>query len=321
VSIRTRGGAVAAVTLCAVLGLWQLPVGASGSPPPATAAQVSALVAASAKIKKEDATVLAELPTAPTDQPWTQYGTVGENGCDATTVCVYGDTTASKTVVLFGDSHASMWLSAVAPWATAHHERLVLVWDPGCPPAILPTNWQWLDPPGVTSNPSCLTWRTAALAYVVSLHPSLVLIAERTAAIKSEPSGKAFSTSQWQSALEKTIRKLESSQTKVAVIEDVPWHDESVPECLSREPSDVQACSVPYPNKLWPGQQKAERSAAETAHASLIDTVGWFCIKSDTTCSSVIGNYITYWDNGHVTASYAAYLSGVMGSAITKAAG
>lgn len=320
-NIRARSSIIAVATLCAALGLCQVPVGATGSPTPATASQVSALVAASAKIKKENATVRAELPNAPADQPWIQYGTSGENGCDATMVCAYGDITASKTIVLFGDSHASMWLPAVVPWATKHHERLVLVWDPGCPPAILPKNWQWLDPRGVTSNPSCLSWRTSAIAYVVSLHPSLVLIAERTAAIASEPSGKAFSSSQWQSALEITIKRLKVSHTKVAVIEDVPWHSETVPECLSREPSDVQACSVAYPNKTWPGQQKAEKAATEQTHASIIDTVGWFCIKSDKTCSGVIGNFITYWDNGHVTASYAAYLSGVMGSAITRVNG
>ena len=42
--------------------------------------------------------------------------------------------TAKKTVVLYGDSHANMWLPAFEPIARAHHWKLVLFTKPGCPP-------------------------------------------------------------------------------------------------------------------------------------------------------------------------------------------
>jgi hypothetical protein len=312
---------LAIVTLAAFVGALSTPLSASAGGAPATAAQVAKLVAASPNIKTINATVAAELPNAANDQPWVQYGVLGINGCDATTRCIYGDTKAKKAIVLFGDSHASMWLSAIAPWATAHHERLILVWAPGCPPAALPTAWAWQGEAGGLSNAACTTWRKAAVAYVVSLHPGAILLAERTAEIESEPSGLRFTSSQWRAALVTTIKQLSAAKAKIAVIEDIPLHKYNAPACLSQNPDAVQDCSTPFPSLDYPGQQVAEGNAAKATKSALIGTIGWFCTKNHETCSDVIGNFIAYSDNGHVTASYANYLEGVMGTAIAKVVG
>jgi hypothetical protein len=47
-----------------------------------------------------------------------------------------------------------------------------------------------------------------------------------------------------------------------------------------------------------------------------VRTLGWFCTTGGATCSSVIGDLVTYWDNQHVSTSYATWLSGAMGAAL-----
>lgn len=310
--------AAVAVTLFFVVAAPISTASASGVHSATAPIQLGKLISRSAKITTLDFAVLAQVPSLSEAQLWTQFGSRGANGCDARTLCVYGDTTSSTTVVLFGDSHAAMWLPAVNPWAITHHVRLILVWHGGCPTATLPTNWLWQDPTGSTSNTWCVKWRNAAIEFVDSIHAKLILFAERTSAIVSVPSDQPFSSTQWKEADITTIDRLESTGSRVAMIEDVPWHPEGVPKCLLAHWSDVQACSVPYPPVQWPGQQIAEADAARQTKAGFIRTIGWFCTSDDKTCPGLVGNHIVYWDNGHLTDHYSSYLSGVMGTAITQ---
>src|SRR3954464_1359369 len=82
--------------------------------PGATAKEVLALVAAAKQIKKVPSDLLVPVSGATDDGP-----EAGWDGClaeeNATQVkddCVYGDKNGTKTLVLYGDSHAGMWESA-----------------------------------------------------------------------------------------------------------------------------------------------------------------------------------------------------------------
>jgi hypothetical protein len=290
----------------------------AGTSKPATAAQVTKLVAASAKIETENTTIQSLLPNVHNDQWWTTFGTGGEYGCEASTDCTFGDLQAKKTFVVFGDSHAAMWLPPVVWWAVRNKYKVVLVWQPGCPPALFPTSWEYQSEAGTLTPAECATWLTGAISFVLGLKPNFVMVGERSSAILSEPAGVPFTSSQWQLALTPTLKQLKTKTDKVILMEDIPWHTQNMAECLAAEPTDVQACSTAYPNPQWPGQQVAEQKAAKAAKSIFISTTSWFCISNDETCSGIIGNYITYWDQGHVTASYSTYLEGVLGTALTK---
>jgi hypothetical protein len=281
---------------------------------------VAAAVAYSPKITALNATVQAELPNAVNDLPWHLYGTNGENGCYDTKSCVYDSGGNAGTIILLGDSHAMMWLPAVVPWATAHHFRVLLLWERGCPIAELPTAYSFNGTAdnGKFTNSQCNGWAAKTIKAVDALHVKLVLVGERTTGVYSIPSDIPFTQTQWQDALGASLKKLNEKGTHVAVIEDAPWHNTDVPQCLAAEPTNVQSCSVPFPNTDHPGYQVAEALAAQATGTNIILTSYWMCTKTGTTCSSVIGNYITYRDAGHVSASYAYYLSGVMGHDLQK---
>jgi hypothetical protein len=284
-------------------------------PKPGTAAQVSALVASSSHINKLSTAMVKDLISSEDDTASRVYPKVAPTGntssCANLTRCVFGDTSSKTVIVLYGDSHAYMWLPALAPAAKTLKAKLILVWWPVCPVAYLPTAYDYV---GTPTWSGCTAWRTSIVAAIKKLKPTLVLISERTADVLSEPSGVPFTASQWQAALQPTITQFQTTKTKVAVIEDVPSFDQGYPQaCMAEHPSAIQVCAVPYPNPEFPGQQPAELAATTATRAGFIATVQWFCTS---TCSPVVGSYFVHHDQGHVSATYAEYLSLVMEQAV-----
>jgi hypothetical protein len=211
-------------------------------PKPATAGQVAARVAASTSIERLPTGLVPPLGELPSDQPRAYYGVAGRE-CDGMTSCVFGDRSSRTTVVLFGDSHAMMWLPALVPVALADHVRLVLTWRPGCPAATV-TVW---DPVDHSVATGCNVWRAAQLHVIAAAHPFLVLLASRTSNIPGA-GNRPTTDAAWQAGLEQTISALKSPTTRVAVIGDITALDADAATCLAAYPTSVQRCSVPNPN-------------------------------------------------------------------------
>ena len=113
--------------------------------------------------------------------------------------------------------------------------------------------------------------------------------------------------------LEHTISLLKTKSTRVAVIGDVTQFNVILPDCLAAEPTHVQACSTPDPNPKIPDHFLAERTAASAMGVPYLNPHPWLCNK---VCSPVIGNLLDFYNDNHVTATYAAFLSGVWGTAL-----
>ena len=147
------------------------------------------------------ATMAADLPASSNDWPsrvFPSLGPVGTDHCVAATSCVFGDSRSRQTIVLFGDSHAVMWLPAIEPAAARRHWRLIVLWQPTCPVARI-SHFTYVDS---VPNRQCAGHRGAApesgcavgahgrrRAHVIgpSLHPFSV--AKRPRSFDSRPPG------------------------------------------------------------------------------------------------------------------------------------
>ena len=257
-----HGSRICTLMLC--LGLLLGPVSAwaaTSGPQPGTAAQVAALVKASTSITSLTSTTAAELSKdSPVRAVNTTCPTPGSCGCFTATQCVYGDLTSKKTVVLFGDSHALMWLPAVTWAASAARFKLILIFAISSPIASLPD----AKYKGVLPNPNCNQWRHQSISLIKSISPKVIILGERTARVVSSLTGRRYSAQQWQRALEATMASLSSPRRRIALLEDIPYASNFSPAaCLAANPSNVQACSIPFPNPKAPGQQVAEASRSE----------------------------------------------------------
>ena len=226
--------------------------------------------------------------------------------------CVYGDRTSDRTMVIYGDSHAAMWLQALNLIALVIHWKLVYLGKGYCPADML----SYQNPPGYGKPggeyAACDAWHRFALQRIRLLHPDLLIITQE---IRGRPDSQSYTDAQWQSGLERSFAQSGVNPSRIVVLGNVPLLPASAPLCLSRHPHDVQACAGPVPASEE-GFSQAEAAAATAAGAHYVSTTPWFCAQ---TCPAVIGKYLPYWDRYHITAAYSLYLSRVLVNALIGA--
>ncbi len=223
--------------------------------------------------------------------------------------CVFGDTTASRSIVLFGDSHALQWFPAIDALANQQQDALVVMGKATCPPIDIPIYSPDLGRPYT----ECDEFRAAALERMTALQPAVVILGfSREYGIPDDHvvvDGPA-----WISGLTEMITTIErDTGAKVVLMGDDPYPQQSVPDCLSQHLSDTAACPIPkhYPYYNPSGIPQEQTVAASTG-AGYVDTDRWFCGVSS--CAVVVGNLLVYRDDNHITASYAEWLTPAIGA-------
>ena len=300
---------VSAISIASISVLSSVLVSAA-SITPGTPSQVAQLVAQSKNIVVLPAATAAQLPTAAGDFSNSNYpalGPVTPSTCLTATACVYGDVASSTTIVLFGDSHALMWLPAIVPLAVTHHEKVVLLWQGACPPGQLSIYFPQYNYPTV-----CNMFRKKSIGIIQTLKPKAVLLVGASSQV-IPAANKHFTDFEWKTGLIKTIKLLKTKATKIVVIEDNVTFNSSVPDCLASFPTSIQNCAVAFPNPKYRGLQIGEKAAAKATSSLYVKTQDWLCT---TKCAPVIGTMIPYVDTNHLSFTYASYLSKVMGLAL-----
>jgi len=267
---------------------------------------VTALVKSSLKVNKLSNAALAALPNASKDAVFYPIGR--GRFCDNVAECTLGPKQATKSVVLFGDSHAAMWVPAILPAVVKSGAKLILLWQGTCPVAKVDVNW-----PAYGDPDACNGFRANMVTLINQINPEAVFIGERSGGVMGM-NGFYTSNSQWATALETTIKAIEPPGRSIAVIEDTPQSLSAFPSCIAAHLTSVQACTVTFASPTSPGLQVGQRIAAKATGAAFITTQAWFCTIR---CPAVIGNMIPYSDGSHVSTTYATFLSGLMGKAIT----
>ena len=223
--------------------------------------------------------------------------------------CTFGDPRGTKTLVLYGDSHAAMWFDVVNRIASKSHWRLVILAKGACPTLDLPIGTPLAAGNIDTAFAPCDEWHTFALHRIRAIRPDVVMM---TQANDRGLGGHQYSPAQWQSAVVSVIHQLPVPSSHVIVLGDIPQTLTTGPTCLATHPQNVQQCSEQNGPDLA-GQNLAEKDAAALTGAHHIDVVPWFC---SVVCTGVVGHYQPYFDPYHITATYSIVLEQVLGNAI-----
>ena len=225
--------------------------------------------------------------------------------------CNYGDVAApaSKTVVLFGDSHALMWFPAFDNLANQYGWHLIPQAKATCPPIYIPVYspvlGEWYT--------GCDQWRAAVVARIEALHPALVVLGfSREYGIPDDR--VVVDGAAWMQGLSSMMTTLRATGAQVVLMGDAPYPMSGlVPDCLSAHLTDAVACTMPkqypYYNPSGVGQEEA---VAAAAGAGYINTQPWFCF--DETCAVIVNNILVYRDDNHITDTYASWLTPVIGA-------
>jgi len=279
-------------------------------PAPGTPKQVAEAVAQSTSIQSIPANLTPSLTQAGLSTfPHTALG----QNCDFT--CSWGKENAKPLVILFGDSHAYMWAPAVARAVLAAHGRLILYSSVGCVVAKLHLYGIWNNPN--VYNTGCDKWRTKTIKEIQAKKPTLVLLAERTSNILSGPN-TMVTDGAFRTGLAISMTEIKRSGAKVLMLGDnPPFVNFLDPKgCLAQHPTAVQQCAAPLraSTALWRDRHGAEAAVAAANGVSFFDSTKWICGKK--TCSPIIGNMLAYRDGSHISTTYSAYLSKVIGEAM-----
>ena len=230
-------------------------------------------------------------------------------------ICTFGDTAGKHLLVVYGDSHALMWLPALDRIARQAQWRLVVLAKYYCPAELVVVGTPAiLGSPG-TPNTQCSQFHAWAIPLINSMRPDEVLISQSNF-YKSAASGQApsepFSPETWKGGLTDLLQAIRLPSGRKVFLGDIPYLSNDPASCLSAHPHDVQSCSVPL-NSTVSGLTPSERSAVAEAGVRYIDPTPWFCSR---VCTSIVDHYGIYRDSFHMTGTYALYLQRVLGTAL-----
>jgi hypothetical protein len=260
------------------------------------------------------ATAAADLPESYLDHCHVQTG-----GHASGASCLYANLGSTTTIALFGDSHALEWFPAVEAFAAAEGWRMLSLTMSSCTPADLVV-WSTTLKRTYTE---CSAWRAQAIAQLVQLHPAIIVVASAHGieppldAAGNQLNGPAR-VAAFQAGLVRTLAELVPAAGRVILLADTPASDVDPPTCLSAHPQSILACSMPEHVAINADFLAADHAVVARTRVGFIDPTTWAC-PSDP-CPPVIGNLLVYRDSGHLTATFAASLSGRLGAAILQQA-
>jgi hypothetical protein len=195
--------------------------------------------------------------------------------------------------VVFGDSHAQMWMPPVLRMAQWDGWVVVPLVKVGC----IPRAW--------VTQAGCRAWARWAKQRVSALCPDVVLLAGSWGGnAKPDPDVKAVAA---------LIGELRRAAASVIVIGDAPHQRRTPAECLLASGSTMRTCTTKAPAVSLRADERVAAHARK-GRAGFVDTRGWFCARGSGTnagvlCPMVINRTITWVDRGHISKSYGLQLT------------
>lgn len=229
---------------------------------------------------------------------------LGVAGVDLPRHCMYGDLQASRSIVLFGDSHAAHWFPAFAAFASSNRWKLVSRTKSGCSPYDV----EWLL--DGRRYHECAEWRQDVIEELRSSPPAVVVVAGRYSLNQDGISPEAYTN-----GIRSSLGDIRAGE--IVLLGNMPVLDRDIPVCLSGNIHSPSRCAVEAKRAQIDGLRTRERAAARAHGAKYINLVSLLCPKRR--CPTMSGNLLVYRDSHHLTTRFAKSLAPVVGAWISEA--
>jgi peptidoglycan/LPS O-acetylase OafA/YrhL len=219
-------------------------------------------------------------------------GCGARQGQTTSRICRLGEPDAAKTLVVFGDSHAEMWMPAVLKMAHRDDWAVVPFVKLGC----VSSSWSHRSWP-------CGVWYRWAINRAAALHPQASLLVG------------SWAGSQTPAAAVRGMAKLMVDARRFSVstivVGDSPHQHRNPVDCLLSRGATMRTCSSRA--TLFELQTDAAVAAATAKHrVGFMNATGWFCGRASSVavlCPLVVNRTISWVDQGHISATYGAELA------------
>lgn len=214
--------------------------------------------------------------------------------------CVYGDIHGTRSIYLFGDSHAAQWFPTLNSIAASQGFKLVVLTKSSCPAASVE-----LADQGAFRNAPCRTWRENSLKRIAQEHPWAVIVSNFEHYLP--PKNVSDSLKWWRSGVVLTMQRLSRSSSHPIYIQDTPWPNRDIPSCLLQK--TVSACLTQRPAaQIWLAQNVGR-------FGNIIDPTNWFCTK---VCPAIRDGIVVYRDATHMSVDFATHLAPLLTRELTS---
>lgn len=234
--------------------------------------------------------------------------------------CTFGPSSATRTIVVVGASHAGMWLSAFIAMANLDGFRLRTFIYAGCPPVSMDFTSGLIRFDGqVVSAQSCQEWNANVATQVNALNPDVIIFGGGTEAASSVPS----TFNQYTAGMTNFVNRF-VAPTKIILGSTVyRTSTQEAARCLNTHISMVTAC-----NTLYNGSNakdpttillRRDQLVATATGAKLVPLISLTCtpstkVKPTAVCPPVVNHRLVYTDGSHLSDSYVTYIAPVFRS-------
>ena len=218
--------------------------------------------------------------------------------------CSGGNPAGKKLIVLYGDSHASMWMTAIDSIARSKNYRVIMLAKLACP-IVQKTMWSYqLNKPFT----ECDQWNAKALDLISKLNPDYLIVTNQWKPAVQDGNKDDFGTeSMWAAEFPKALANLKSIARKVIVIGNNPSMTTDPLRCASKPKQNLLLCASVTPNADNHSINKIEEDAAKSLAIPYINTVSIAC--SQLICPVVINGYFVYFDQWHFTDPFVQFVT------------
>lgn len=228
-------------------------------------------------------------------------GCIPRDGQTSSKLCRLGSRASWKKIVVFGDSHAQMWMPAILRMAQRDGWTVVPLVKQRCIPRT------WTDRSG-----ECASWYRWARRQVTRLRPQVTLIVTSWAS--------TFAPRRAISPVDSLSVTTHKSSARVIVVGDAPGQRREPVDCLLARHATMKTCTSQPPA---PALQTTAAIAANARKRGIgfVATEGWFCARGSRKrllCPLVIDRTIAYMDRGHISQTYALRLASIFRAAFRR---
>ena len=218
--------------------------------------------------------------------------------------CWGGDPNAKRTIVLYGDSHASMWMTAIDQIGQIEGFRVLLLAKLACP-ILQKTIWSYqLNKPFT----ECDEWNQKALELIKSIRPDYLIATNQwKPAVDGSNKDDFGTTSLWTSEFPKALANLKSLANKVILIGNNPSMTTDPLRCAGKPNQNLVLCASFTPKADNHEINLIEANAAKTLAIPYINTVGITCTAM--LCPVIVNGYFVYFDQWHFTDPFVQFVT------------
>ena len=221
--------------------------------------------------------------------------------------CLAGDLSGKKIMVVYGDSHASMWMTALDDIAKKSRYKIYLFAKLACPLVETPIWSYQLNRPFT----ECNSWQQLVLPKIQSLKADVLVVTDQWKPTVVDGKKSDFDTPlMWETEFPKALQKLQTYAKRLIVIGNNPSMQQDSVACASKPRANLALCGAGR-SQAGNGKINAiEKGAAVALGATFIDTVDLAC--TNYLCPIVIGERFVYFDQWHFTQTYVKWLTSVL---------